>query len=429
MKSAILTAALLALPALPVVSVPLFARSDLAPATRPSAPPAVLPAIDPKPLSGQVKGGLNWLVRTQRPDGGWSQGEESVHMRGNQSPEGSAAGEPSNVADTCMAMLALIRAGSTPAAGPHAENLARGASFVCGQIEKSDEPSLWVTDVRGTRTQSKLGTYVDTYLAALVLGEIKPGLADGELKDRVDKALDKTVAKIQKNNAGQQGEQGWAVALSRGIKGKAMNKAAAAGAEVDLGYLASANEQARGTVVAGVGAGGRAEFAPAADAAGIGLYGAASSVQQLQEAVNADRRIEGQLRDKLNQPTTSPADREQIERKLAEADDNREKLAAAQRAIVDKIDDQGFVAGFGSNGGEEFLSYWAIGETLVTERDAKFAEWDKKMTENLNRVQNDDGSWSGHHCITGKTFCTSAALLVLTVDRTTHPTATEVQRR
>jgi len=32
-------------------------------------------------------------------------------------------------------------------------------------------------------------------------------------------------------------------------------------------------------------------------------------------------------------------------------------------------------------------------------------------------VQNADGSWSGHHCITGRTFCTAAALNVLTIDR------------
>jgi hypothetical protein len=43
------------------------------------------------------------------------------------------------------------------------------------------------------------------------------------------------------------------------------------------------------------------------------------------------------------------------------------------------------------------------------------------MTANLNRVQNGDGSWSGHHCITGRTFCTSTALLVLMADRTPIP--------
>jgi hypothetical protein len=43
------------------------------------------------------------------------------------------------------------------------------------------------------------------------------------------------------------------------------------------------------------------------------------------------------------------------------------------------------------------------------------------MTQNLDRIQNGDGSWSGHHCITGRTFCTSTALLVLMADRAPVP--------
>jgi len=43
------------------------------------------------------------------------------------------------------------------------------------------------------------------------------------------------------------------------------------------------------------------------------------------------------------------------------------------------------------------------------------------MTDNLERIQNRDGSWSGHHCITGRTFCTAAALLVLLADRAPRP--------
>lgn len=398
------------------------------PATQPGLSDA-RPTIDPKPLSKQVDQGLAWLIARQRTDGGWNQGEESPHMVQARNAEQAAAGEPSNVADSCMALLALMRAGHTPTSGAHAEAVARGVAFVCGKVESADADSLWVTDVRNTRTQGKLGTYVDTYLAALVLGEVKPVLAEGELKTRVSAALDKTVGKMQRNDAQLQGENGWAVALSRGIRGKAMNKAAAEGARVDLALLAQANAAARDTVVpSGGGTGGRADFAPATDAAGIGLYGAASSIQQLQEAVNADRRMEADLRAQLDAPTTSPSDRQAIKRKLSEVKDNAQQLAAARGAIVDKLGDDQFVAGFGSNGGEEFLSYWAIGETLVTERDAAFAEWDRRMTENLNRVQNDDGSWSGHHCITGKTFCSASALLVLTVDRTSVPVAAGVRR-
>ena len=36
----------------------------------------------------------------------------------------------------------------------------------------------------------------------------------------------------------------------------------------------------------------------------------------------------------------------------------------------------------------------------------------------VGKVQNEDGSWTGHHCITGRTFCTAAALLVMMGDRT-----------
>jgi hypothetical protein len=36
------------------------------------------------------------------------------------------------------------------------------------------------------------------------------------------------------------------------------------------------------------------------------------------------------------------------------------------------------------------------------------------MRDKIVGVQNSDGSWTGHHCITSRTFCTAAAILVLT---------------
>ena len=35
----------------------------------------------------------------------------------------------------------------------------------------------------------------------------------------------------------------------------------------------------------------------------------------------------------------------------------------------------------------------------------------------LQKVQNGDGSWSGHHCITSPVFCTAAVVQCLTTDR------------
>jgi hypothetical protein len=95
--------------------------------------------------------------------------------------------------------------------------------------------------------------------------------------------------------------------------------------------------------------------------------------------------------------------------------------------IIRQLDDKQFIAGFGNNGGEEFLSYMNISEMLVVKGGAEWQSWDKSIADNLVRVQNKDGSWSGDHCITGRTFCTSAALLTLLADRAPVPLAAKIQ--
>jgi hypothetical protein len=76
-----------------------------------------------------------------------------------------------------------------------------------------------------------------------------------------------------------------------------------------------------------------------------------------------------------------------------------------------------FVRGFGSNGGEEFLSFMNISETLLLKGGSDWDKWEKSMASSIDEVQDKDGCWSGHHCITGKTFCTATALLTLMADR------------
>jgi len=100
---------------------------------------------------------------------------------------------------------------------------------------------------------------------------------------------------------------------------------------------------------------------------------------------------------------------------------------AANNGILKRLDDKAFIAGFGNNGGEEFLSYMNISETLLVKGGKEWQSWDKSICENLHRVQNEDGSWSGHHCITGRTFCTATALLTLMADRAPVPLAAKVR--
>jgi hypothetical protein len=122
-------------------------------------------------------------------------------------------------------------------------------------------------------------------------------------------------------------------------------------------------------------------------------------------------------------PKASKEDREKAQTKLKDLETNAKAQEEATKAVVQRLGDKQFVQGFGSNGGEEFLSYMQISETLLAKGGKEWQDWDKSMTENLGRIQNQDGSWSGHHCITGRTFCTATALLVLMADRAPLPAA------
>ena len=148
----------------------------------------------------------------------------------------------------------------------------------------------------------------------------------------------------------------------------------------------------------------------------------------MQASANTNGSMRGRLQAVANSATTQPADREAAAAQLARFDANDKDLAKAQGELVQRLQDKQFVAGFGSNGGEEFLSYLNIGESLIIKGGDAWEKWDQSVTDNLNRVQNDDGSWSGYHCITGRTFVTSAALMVLTIDRSPTPAAAAIEK-
>ena len=89
------------------------------------------------------------------------------------------------------------------------------------------------------------------------------------------------------------------------------------------------------------------------------------------------------------------------------------KNAAANKMMQDEQ----VLSGFGNNGGEEYLSYMMTSESLAGVGGEDWESWYKKMNTRLSKVQNPDGSWSGHHCITSPVFCTAAVILTMTADR------------
>jgi hypothetical protein len=153
---------------------------------------------------------------------------------------------------------------------------------------------------------------------------------------------------------------------------------------------------------------------------GVELYSRAASLGVLQDSVNTSRAEIPRLCDQAAR-SQDPRERAAAEENLARIAETEKLQQKAQAAVVARLDDAKFLAGIGDNGGEELLSYMTIAESLVVRGGDTWRRWDSGMTERLNRMQNGDGSWSGSHCIMGRTFCTAAALLTLMADRTPVP--------
>ena len=85
--------------------------------------------------------------------------------------------------------------------------------------------------------------------------------------------------------------------------------------------------------------------------------------------------------------------------------------SAKNKAQEDEV-----LTGFGNNGGEEFLSFLQTGESLLVNEDSQWTDWYDNMSGRILKIQNQDGSWNGHHCITSPVFCTATSLLLLTVE-------------
>jgi hypothetical protein len=409
-------------------------------------------AVTPKPLSPAVHKGLAWLAEHQQPGGGWSQGEESPHMGG-----GGAFRDKPDVADTCVAALAMLRSGSTPREGPYRDALARAVRFVRGEVEASDPRSLAVSSVQGTRVQGKLGPNIDTFLASLLLAEVKGCMPDASENAGVDLALNKVLGKLkhhQKADGSWDNQRGWAPILAESLGGKALNRARQNGASVPDELLTRVEQNATHMFAQSLAAGpapaarggGIDVAAPAASetstsqstparaarvagrggasagSAGVELYARAANIGVLQDSANTNQAREAELKKDAETAPDEPR-RTKARDELRRIGAARAVTQEARSALLGRLDDAQFVSGFGSNGGEEFLSYMNISESLVINGGHDWTRWDDAMSSNLGRVQNPDGSWSGHHCITGRTFCTATALLVLLADRTPVPVA------
>lgn len=378
---------------------------------RPAAPPPSQPS---GPLPAHVEKALDWLAGAQQPDGGWGAGSH-----GNQQ-ERDAHAVPTDPATTAVAAMALVRAGSGLGRGDYAATLQRATEYLLRAVEQAPQQGPQITTQTGTQPQAKMGQNVDTALTAQFLARLLHDLAaDAPLRPRVGAALDKCVRKIEASQQqdGSQAGGGWAPVLQSAQGCTALELAQLAGRAVAADKLAAARDYQRKLV--GGGSGGALDSVRTDAAAGIALYGLASNMRNVvAEAKAAEQMVEA-AKQKGDLPADARVEGETLQRLGLGAERAQELAAAAAMNDAAKVRafDEEVLAGFGNNGGEEFLSYQMKAEALVIDGGEQWAKWSQKMNERLAKVQNADGSWTGHHCITSPTFCTATAISCLCADR------------
>ena len=331
------------------------------------------------PASLATARGVKWLVAVQGQDGGWGQdGGETSYVRVGERLESNG----NDVANTSVAALALLHAGNTMNSGEYQEPLRRAVRFLLRNVEQSPEQGLSVTNVTGTQIQRKLGPYIDTFLCSMLFAELDGAMENTQSNQRLRQALQKVVAKIEKNQQRDGSWNiagGWAPILGTSMASQSLHVAEKKGVKVEKEVARRVENY---TVAAAAPAAPGERRSVDAASAGVPLYKDAQILEQLSRT---------------------------------EAD--RAKNKAQIAAVSQRVSDAGFVNGFGSMGGEEFFSYLNMSNSLRRSGGAEWEKWNGNMKQKLVTLQNQDGTWAGHHCITGRVAVTSAAILTILADR------------
>lgn len=359
-------------------------------------------------LNLSVRDGLSWLADAQLPNGGYGAGSHNAqHIRDPHAVKADPA-------TTSMVAMAFLRSGTTLRSGKHSENLGEAIDFLLETIENTPKSSPYITEVRGTQIQSKLGENIDAVLTAQLLSNLIDRNLKGIDKKRVARCLDICVSKIEAatDSSGRQKGAGWAGVLQSGLATSALESAQAVGADVDEKILLTAKGYQKSNYDAESGS------VNSADGAGVMLYAVSGSVRatakearKAKEALKKAKR-EGKLKknDKVSVENLKKAGLTEAEAMEYTTSYNVYESGknTAQREDV--------LNGFGNNGGEEFLSFLQTGESLAVNQDKDWNKWYDDMSGRILKIQNQDGSWNGHHCITSPVFCTATSILLLTVE-------------
>jgi hypothetical protein len=311
-----------------------------------------------------------------------------------------------------MVAMGYLRSGSTLTSGPYSDQLKQATEFLLECVENSNKNDLNITSLTGTQPQVKLGKNIDVSLTSQYLTNLLDYTKqDAALRDRIKDAIEVCVEKIEKGQSanGSQSGSGWAGVLQSSLATNALESAKDNGIVVNEEVLDAARDYQKNNIDV------ETNNVATESAAGIVLYSVSGSARaSAQEAAEAKEVLKKAKKDgKLEKDaeiTVENLEKSGMSRSKAMKYTTAYRVNESAKQIAQRDE---VMSGFGNNGGEEFLSYLQTGEGLIMSKDESWKNWYDKMSGRLLQIQNNDGSWSGHHCITSPVFCTATSILIL----------------
>jgi len=339
---------------------------------------------------------IKWLVESQSPNGGWGAGS---HAYQNVRDPHMVQTDP---ATTAFAAMALLKAGGPLKDNPYRDQIMKAVNRILKDIEERPDNGR-ITSLDGTQPQVKLGIHIDASMALQFLTDVSEQIDDKALQDKVDHAAEICIDLIQgsQNANGGWAGGGWAPVLQSAMANNALENAQGK-YDVDEKAIENSRKYQAENMSSGE------------DAAGVALYAVASAQRATSaEAKEAISYLPASVQSDFSSGVIEEA---VISKELQDkgmTKDKAERLAksyAVNQASTKSLQSDKIWEGFGNNGGEEYLSYMLTSESLAQQSKDEWLKWKQAIEPKFKESQNENGSWSGHHCITSPVFCTAAII-------------------